>query len=238
MPPGIVRSVSSTAPIVPQHGPSYTPLFVSDYPPGLPGEIVARYGHAFDVDDRLFRAIDALAPIDGRDVLLLAASDDGPQASRVVARGGRVSTTMDASTSLPGSADIVVGLWPELPTDGAASVLEDALVTLARPGGLALVVQDYGRDDRGALTSTAATTSATTSVPDPSMTPGRREAPYLARGWKVRVIHCFWTFATLDEARGFVGTFGEPGQILAARLRRPRVSHNLALLHRTTATSP
>jgi hypothetical protein len=143
-----------------------------------------------------------------------------------------VATTGEPGAVQAGSADIVVGLWSALQAVEGTSEADLALLRLARPGGLVMLVRDYGRDEIGVLTS------ATPIRSDPSPTPGRLEMPFLERGWKVRVIHCFWTFSSLDEARAFVAMFGEPGRQVAARLTRPRLSHNLALIHRTVLTSP
>lgn len=205
---------------------------MSDYPTGLPGEIVARFGHAFDVDDRLFRAVDAIAPIDGHDVLLLHGSGDGQPARRVTARGGRVTTTGEPRAAPPRSADIVIGLWPLSPPAPGSADGDLALIRLARPGGQVILIDDYGRDDVGALTPATMTPSG------PSPTQERLERPFIERGWKVRVIHCFWTFRSLDEARAFVSAFGERGRTMAGDLTRPRLAHNLALIHRTVPPSP
>ena len=63
----------------------------------------------------------------------------------------------------------------------------------------------------------------------------RREGPFLHDGgFKIRVVHCFWTFATLDEAAAFLGeAFGERGVAIAGRLKRPRLAWNVAVYHRT-----
>ena len=45
---------------------------------------------------------------------------------------------------------------------------------------------------------------------------------------------CFWTFDSLDQAAGFLEeTFGRAGRELAGELKRPRLSYNVALYHRT-----
>ena len=33
----------------------------------------------------------------------------------------------------------------------------------------------------------------------------RRDGPFLANGFKVRVVHCWWTFDSMDETRSFLG---------------------------------
>ena len=63
---------------------------------------------------------------------------------------------------------------------------------------------------------------------------GRRDGPFLRGGFKIRVIHCWWTFPDLDEMRSFLeDAFGAAGSALAATLRRPRLSYNVAIYHRT-----
>jgi hypothetical protein len=48
------------------------------------------------------------------------------------------------------------------------------------------------------------------------------------------VLHCWWTFESLDDARAFLGeAFGEAGSSLAAELKRPRLSYNVAIYHRS-----
>ena len=62
----------------------------------------------------------------------------------------------------------------------------------------------------------------------------RRDGPFLASGFKVRVVHCFWTFGSQDEAEAFLETaFGAVGREVAAGMKRPRLSYNVAVYHRT-----
>ena len=56
----------------------------------------------------------------------------------------------------------------------------------------------------------------------------------LGTGFRVRVVHCFWTFDDLEELRSFlVDGFGAAGEALAATVHRPRLSYNIAVYHRT-----
>ena len=59
-----------------------------------------------------------------------------------------------------------------------------------RPGGRLLVLHDYGRDDVSRLRG---------DLPDYGLL-SRRDGPFLRGGFKVRVVHCFWTFESIDEA--------------------------------------
>ena len=62
----------------------------------------------------------------------------------------------------------------------------------------------------------------------------RREGPFLAHGgFKIRVVHCFWTFESIEVARAFlVDAFGEAGEAVGSRLKRPRLTWNVAIYHR------
>ena len=58
----------------------------------------------------------------------------------------------------------------------------------------------------------------------PRLEPARGPVPARA-GFKIRVVHCFWTFASIEEARAFLGdAFGEAGEAVGAGLKRPRLS--------------
>ncbi len=121
-----------------------------------------------------------------------------------------------------GSADVVVSYWSAF-RDGALDQVGQAR-RLLRPGGRLLAVHDYGRDDVAGLRG---------ELPEHS-TWSRRDGPFLSQGFKVRVVHCWWTFETIEAARGFLDdAFGAAGRALAGRLTRPRVSYNLAIYHRT-----
>ena len=85
-------------------------------------------------------------------------------------------------------------------------------------------------------TTTAATTSAGSGEPDAPeyRSWSRREGPFLrGGGFKVRVVHCFWTFPSVEEAQAFLGeAFGERGAAVGAGLKRPRLAWNVAVYHR------
>ena len=62
----------------------------------------------------------------------------------------------------------------------------------------------------------------------------RRDGPFVRNGFRIRVLHCFWTFDTTAAATAFLGdAFGEAGRAVAAGLKRPRLSYNVAIYHRT-----
>lgn len=128
-----------------------------------------------------------------------------------------------AATGLPdASVDVVVGLWSAFRAPAEAEAAEADRIL--RPGGRLLVVHDYGRDDVSRLVGDKP------EYRDWS----RRGGWYLHHGFRLRVVHCFWTFATLDGARGFVEeAFPETGPSVAEGLKRPRLTYNVAIYHRS-----
>jgi hypothetical protein len=120
------------------------------------------------------------------------------------------------------SADTIVSVWSAFRGFVPADLAEADRVL--RPGGRLLVVHDYGRDDVSRLRGDLVEHGEWT----------RRDGPFLAGGFRLRVIHCFWTFDSIDEARTFLGSaFGDRGEVVGAGLRRPRLSYNVAVYHRT-----
>jgi SAM-dependent methyltransferase len=198
---------------------------VSDLPLDLGGALSARLGDALDVEAKIPRALETLGPVAERDVLLLDGAG-GLRAGQLEGLGARVTVT-----SAPGpvpfeaddaSADVIVGCWSTFraaPEDEIADARR-----ILRPGGRLLVVHDYGRDDVARLLGDRPEYAAWT----------RRDGPFLGHGFKIRVIHCFWTFPSIDEMRDFLdAAFGEQGRDVAASLHRPRLSYNIAVYHRT-----
>lgn len=175
-----------------------------------------------DVEGKLLRALDALGPVGGRDVLLVGG---GPiRARQLSALGSRVSQA-DVAREIgapDASADVIVGLFSTY--RGVDGLELDEADRVLRPGGRLLVVHDYGRDDVSLLHDPAQPEYGSWS---------HRDGPFLRGGFKIRVIHCWWTFASVAEAAEVLGTaFGEAGLALAASMSRPRLSHNLAIYHR------
>ena len=198
---------------------------MADLPIAFGDELAARFAAVIDVEAKIPRALEALGPVGGRDVLLLDGAD-GIRVRQLAELGSRVSyaaangpARIDAPDN---SADVAVSLWTPFRGTDAREAAEVARVL--RPGGRLLVLLDYGRDDVSRLRG---------DVPEYGLL-SRRDGPFLSGGFKVRVVHCFWTFASQDEAGAFLDeAFGEVGREVAAGMKRPRLAYNVAVYHRT-----
>ena len=219
---------------------------MADLPLELPGGLADRLTLALDQEGKIPRALDALGPLGGREVALVDAAGGvrartlgTPAYLRLVAqRAGVVALRRSfagldgaaqrvevvagrpGATGLPdASVDAVVGLWSAFRAPAEQETAEADRIL--RPGGRLLIVHDYGRDDVSRLLG---------ARPEYSEW-GRRSGWYLRHGFRLRVVHCFWTFATLDDARSFVvEAFPETGttrrgrsQEAAAQLQRGRL---------------
>lgn len=202
---------------------------MADLPFDLDAGLAEQFARVLDVEGKIPRALEALGPIGGRDVVLVD-GPDGIRARQLRELGARVTLVASsgpAAFDVPdASADVVVAAWSAFraaPSDELAQAER-----MLRPGGRLLVLQDYGRDD---------VTTMLGSPPEP-LAWSRRDGPYLGAGFRIRVIHCFWTFASLDEAGTFLdAVFGEAGRAVHAGMTRPRISYNVAVFHRTFGLS-
>ena len=199
---------------------------MADLPLALDTSLAGRLQGALDPDGKIPRALDALGPVADRDVVLLDGSDGDLRSTQLGALGARVRAaprTADGRWDAPaGSADCVIAMWSAL--RGAIPDEVDRAAAIARHGGRLLVVQDYGRDDVARLLG---------DPPEP-LAWSRRDGPFLGSGFRIRVVHCFWTFDDLDATRAFLDdAFGPAGRELGATLQRPRLSYNIAVYHRT-----
>ncbi len=200
-------------------------------------ELADRLVAALDVAGKIARALATLGPLEGADVVLLG--DAPARAAELSAAGARVTVVplpggpepvpdalvAELLDGLPeASADALVGMWSCFAAPSPRSVA--AADRVLRAGGRLLVVQEYGRDD---LDGVRGTDRAAELVRW-----SRRDGWYLGSGFRIRVVHAFWTTGDLAEAGELLeAAFGEAGAEAAARLRRPRVTHNVAVYHRT-----
>ena len=141
---------------------------------------------------------------------------------RPTAESGRPVVGQPAALGLPtASADVVVACWSAYRPPCPDEVAEADRVL--RPGGRLLVVHDYGRDDVSRLRG---------DLPEYG-TWGRRDGWFLKNGFRMRVLHCFWTFESMDETQAFlVDAFGAIGSDMGATLKRPRLTYKVAVYHR------
>ena len=199
---------------------------VADLPLELPGPSANALLGALDVEGKIPRALEALGPLAGRDVAVVGGG------SRELADLEAVAGHLTPVAAPPGPGSLALGVPPESVDavvarwsafDGAdPRDLVEADRAL-RPDGRLLVVHDYGRDDVSRLRG---------DLPAYRLW-SRRDGPFLTAGFRVRVVHCFWTFASHEAMAAFLGAaFGEAGASLAATLKRPRLSYNVAVYHR------
>jgi SAM-dependent methyltransferase len=198
---------------------------VSGLPVALPADLEPAFLAALDRPGKLVAAIEALGPVAGRDVVVVDAPS-GPVIDGIVAAGARL-TPMELSSPLrlpvpDASADVVLGLWSAFRGVEAKELAE--VDRVLRPGGRLLAVHDYGRDDVSRLYGERPEYGEWS----------HRLGPFLRGGFRVRVVHCFWEFDTQEAASEFLAAaYGEVGSGVAATLKRPRLSWNVAIYHRT-----
>jgi SAM-dependent methyltransferase len=198
---------------------------VADLPFQLADPLAERLRAAADVEGKIVRALDALGPLVGRDVALV----DVPAGSLLDRFAAAGVTAQPVTLSDPfrlgvpdASLDAVVSLWSGFRGVDAAELAE--VDRALRPGGRLLAVHDYGRDEVSALGDPDAPEYRSWS---------RRDGPFLRGGFRIRVLHCFWTFGSVEEAQAFLGeAFGERGTAAGAALKRPRLAWNVAVYHR------
>jgi hypothetical protein len=201
---------------------------VANLPISLPPELELRLAAAFDREGKIVAGLEALGPIANRDVLLID-TPGGAIRADLAALGARLvdaPLTAAAHLGLPaGSVDAVIGLWSAFRGLVPAELAEADRVL--RPDGRLLAVHDYGRDDVSRLLGDRPEYGAWS----------RRNGPFLGGGFRVRVLHCWWTFESLETMAAFLReAFGEEGAALAATLRRPRLSYKVGIYHRSRVT--
>ncbi len=197
---------------------------MSELPFLLAPDLAGRLASALDVEGKILRGLEALGPVAGRDVLLVDGAGS-KVATGLAELGARVVHSAEAApfqSDLPdASMDVVTSLWSGFRGVDPAELAE--VDRVLRPDGNLLVVHDYGRDDVSRLQSERLEYGAWS----------HRTGPFLTGGFRVRVLHCFWTFPSQDETAAFLeAAFGEIGRDVAATLKRPRLSYNVAIYHR------
>jgi len=201
------------------------PASVPDHPFRVDAASEGALRAALDREGKIDRALDSLGPIGARDIVAIDPGDE--RAARWTASGARLTTVGSigddgARTLGDGSADVVVSAWT-----GFRGVEPDELALvdrILRPDGRLLVVHDYGRDDISRFRGDQPEYGSWT----------RRDGPFLANGFRVRVIHCFWTCDDVSAARALaIAVFGAAAERLADEIRRPRLSWNVAVYHRS-----
>lgn len=186
-----------------------------------------------DIEGKVIGALEDLGPVADRDVILL----DGGRGSwqrQLAGVGARVTDVAFADPNdeaaavaqlaeLPaGRADAVVVPWSELATPGSRFIA--VALRLLRPRGRLLLVHDYGRDDVWGLWPERR---------DRAVAWSRRRGPFLGDEFRVRVIHCWWTFQSAEQARELLAAgFGDLGVELADRMKRLRLEYQVAVYHR------
>jgi SAM-dependent methyltransferase len=188
---------------------------------------------AVDAEGKIPRELEAHGPLDGRDVVLFGVSRE--RARWLTEAGARLTVVADpaAERDRPsdGSADIVVAFWAAFDGPDRAEQFAHA-ERLLRPEGRLLVVLDYGRDDLDVVRGPERTASLVAW--------SRRDGWFLSRGFRIRVIHTFWRFETIEEGGELLrAAYGPAAEPAISRLRRPRLAHNVAIYHwtRDVATS-
>ena len=219
---------------------------MADHPLLLDPAAATRLEPHLDAAGKILRAIDALGPVADRDVVLvdggagrmaaglagvgarLTTVDPAPVGSEEARPDGAAHVGHPAGLGLSGaSADVILGCWSVYRGVDPVEMAEADRVL--RPGGRLLVLHDYGRDDVSQLADPDLPEYASWS---------RRDGPFLQAGFRVRVVHAWWTFASMEEAGDILAaSFGDRGSALAASLRRPRLSWNVAVYHRDQAPS-
>lgn len=208
----------------PERG-SYTPPIMARVPVPSNPLLADWTARAFDRERKLIRALVELGQIAGRDVAVVGAIPIW-LLDELHGSGARVLGGSSGDPGTAGGADVVLGAWSSFRE--AHDIAIAASLELLRPGGRLLVVHDYGRDEIDRLMG---------DRPE-STTWSRRGGPFTEAGFKIRVVHCWWTFDAMEDAARFLhDAFGDAGTEFAATLRRPRIAHNVAIYHRDATSA-
>ena len=158
-----------------------------------------RLDAAIDREAKIPRALEALGPIAGRRVVLL---DARRRAAGAAARGagwrgdGRRAAVRADTRARPRARMWSSRCWSAIrPGEEPAAGQVAQVMRILDPTGRLLVVHDYGRDDVTSLLGSPERESQLVGW-------SHRHGPFLANGFKVRVLHCWWSWDTLDDAVG------------------------------------
>ncbi len=186
---------------------------------------------AVDAEGKIPRALEAHGSFAGRDVVILGASRE--RARWLTEAGARLTVVADAAAETTAdlaarqgwpsdaSADVVVSFWAAGDGPDRADLLARAQ-RLLRPDGQLLLVMDYGRDDLDVVRGPERTANLVAW--------SRRDGWFLSRGFRIRVIHTFWRFETIEEGVELLrAAYGPAAEPAISRLRRPRLAHNVAI---------
>jgi len=182
-----------------------------------------------DAEGKIPRAVETYGPFAGRDVTLFGSSPE--RARWLTEAGASLTIVADPATEVAwpaaSSADIVLAFWTAFDGPARADLLARAQRLLRRDGRL-IVVLDYGRDDLDVVRGPDVAASLVAS--------SRRDGWFLGNGFRVRVIHTFWRFDSIEEAGELLrAAYGPAAEPAISRLRRPRLAHNVAIYHWTRA---
>ena len=233
MPPGIARTCASMAGSChPADGDAagwrsgprlYCPP-VSDLPLTLPDDSATVLRSALDRERKIDAALDRLGPLADRDVLVLGG---GAGRARAVRRARRPRHDRAASDALAGRRRLgrhdrqrLVGVPRRRPRRAGRGGPRPP----ARAAGCSSSTTTAGTT----CPACAATSSSTATGPGAT----GRSWP---SGFRLRVIHCFWTFDSIDDGAGVPrrAPSATRGEVVGAGLKRPRLSYNVAVYHRT-----
>jgi hypothetical protein len=192
------------------------------------GRLQARLLACVDAEDKIPRTLATLGSMAGRRTLLLGAQPGSFRARQLEVLGAHVVSWPDLRG--PDQAaepfDVAVAWW-----DGFTGAEADVSAPLADahrllgPGARLLVVQDYGRDEVSPLYADPARDARLQAW-------SRRDGPVLGAGFKVRALHCRWTFPDLPAAADLLHrAFPATGASVSARMTRPRLDYRVAVYH-------
>jgi hypothetical protein len=208
---------------------------VADFPFPVPAALRDDVSRYVDLEGKIPTALDRLGHLADQDVVVLEEGDgarDGVRVRQLQDIGARVTVARRApsATGLPAqSADAVVSFWSAFRPSTGASVDAEADLAEAdrvlRPGGRLLVVHDYARDDLSRVLPPERSAAAVAW--------SRRDGWFAAHGFRIHVIHAFWTFPDLARLGGTVeALFGRDARRLPGDLHRPRLSWKVVVYDR------